>query len=132
MLPYDLEKWEVVKVYHPDLRQPHDKFCICICPKNGWFLYVNSDPPFARKAKAVALELSAHEASFIHKTSFVDTTRLEEINTDDRVVKALKEPERRLGAISPSLKRRIIEAVVDHEALAAGMQAVLLAGETLP
>ncbi|RUV07436.1 hypothetical protein EOA79_04525 [Mesorhizobium sp. M1A.F.Ca.IN.020.03.2.1] len=131
MLPYDIAKWEVVRVFCKDLLPPHDKFCICICPKTGLFLYVNSGLPAGRKARDVALEVRNFEANFLHKTSYIDTTRLEPINTDARVIEALKDPGRRLGQISPSLKKRIIAAVADHGALPVGLEDLVLAGEAL-
>jgi hypothetical protein len=132
LLPYDITKWEVVKVFCKDLFPPHDKFCICICPKSGLFLYVNSNPPAGKKARQVVLEVDNFEAGFLHKTSYIDTTRLEPINTDERVVEALKDKNRRLGHISPSLKGRIVDAVRDHGALAAAYEELLLDGEKKP
>jgi hypothetical protein len=122
----------VVRVFCKDLLPPHDKYCICICPNTGLFLYVNSEQPAAKKARAVVLEIGNFEATFLSHTSYIDTTRLEPINLDDRVVEALKDAKRLYGYISPSLKRKIIEAVVGHGALPEGQEAILLAGETLP
>lgn len=79
--------------------------------------------------RLAALELSNFEASFIKHTSFIDTTRLEPIDSDNRVHDALSDKDRCLGAISPSLRRRIVDAVESHGALPPMLHQLVVDGE---
>jgi hypothetical protein len=125
-----LAKWCVVMVWCAGLPRPHDEFCICICPVRHWYLFINSRPPYTRKARAAAVrinefEVRAHEAAvrinnfelhFLDHESFVDTTVLQRIPAED-ILKAWADDSRRKGSIPPSLRRRIKDAAQPHGVL---------------
>lgn len=128
MPPYNLKKWEIIRVWFHDLKRPHDKFCICICPLRGWFLFINSERPFGRKAKEYAIDLQNYELRCLSHTSYIDTTTLEIID-DDRVNLAMEDEDRFHGLLTPSIKKRVIGAVIAHGALPDEQHTTLLDGE---
>ncbi len=129
MPPYELQKWEVIRVWFPDLARPHDKFCICICPINGWFFFVNSEPPVGRKAKKVAVVLENFEASFLDHTSHIDTTKIQILDFDERVDQALLDRRRNHGLLAPSVRKKIVAAVRGHGALSSAAEEIVFANE---
>lgn len=128
-----LLKWQLIRIWFPELQPKHDKYCICICPKRRWFYFINSNPPFARRAKELALTVSKVEVTPLTKDfSYIDTTVLEEVPDDGRIKTALGNPNCCYGFISPTLRKRIMEAVAAHEALSEEQEdAVLFDGETI-
>lgn len=126
----ELKKWHLVRLWFKELRPQHFKYCICICPKRKWFFFINSDPPLFRKARELALEVSSFEVTPLRKDSFIDTTDLIAVPDDGRVEDALKEDgDGHYGAISPSLKKKLLEKVREHNALTDEQRTAILAGE---
>ena len=111
-----MEKWDVVRVFCDFIPSPHDKFCICICPLRRWFMFINSEPPAFRKARALAVEVSAFEATFLNHTSYIDTTKLMEL-PDDALALAIADAERHHGKTIKTVRDRIIVAVEAHEVM---------------
>lgn len=105
---------------------PHDKFCIVIDEAQGWFLYINSNPPAFRKARAVAVEIENFEGAFLHHNSFVDTTSHETL-TPEEIAAACAEPDRLHGFLIKAVQDRIVAMVSSHEVLAPGPRAAILA-----
>jgi hypothetical protein len=122
---YKLQKWDILHVWCSDLRPAHYKFCICICPERLWFYFINSELPYSRKAREVAVSISNFELHCIKHESFVDTTALAKLALDE-FVKAASSEDGRRGSIPPSLRKRICEAAESHNVLnAEELQAVL-------
>jgi hypothetical protein len=120
-----LNKWDVLLVWCANLPQAHNKYCICIDPAQHWFFFINSSPPYARRAREVAITVAVHEAPFLTHQSYIDTTSIERLHADE-VTAALAEADRRKGRISPTLVNRIKATVQGHGALNADeMSAVL-------
>lgn len=94
-----LQRWEVIRVHRPHLLPPHDKFCVVIDEAQGWFLYINSNPPAFRKARALAVEIENFEGAFLHHNSFVDTTSHETL-TPEEIAAACAEPDRLHGFLA--------------------------------
>lgn len=113
---YKLQKWNIVHVWCADLRPPHHKYCICICPHRHWYLFINSEPPYSRRAKAVVVTIENFELHCIDHRSYVDTTVVQEIPSEE-ILKAIALEEGRRGALPPFLRRRVIEAVGLHDVL---------------
>lgn len=118
MTVLSLVKWSVVMVWCDQLDTPHDKFCICICPHRHWYLFINSKPPFARKAKEVAVELSNFELHFLDHASYVDTTSLQRMDAC-AITTAWGDENRRKGFLPPSVQRKIKAAAQAHGVLSA-------------
>lgn len=112
-----MQKWDVIRVFCDFLVRPHDKFCICICPDQLWFMFINSNPPEFRKARGLAVEIANHEAMFLGHTSYVDTTMLQTEIPAHLVERALRDEGRRHGGLAPFLRTRIIEGVAAHEVM---------------
>ena len=117
-----MQKWDVVRVYCDFLPNPHDKFCICICPENYWFMFVNSEPPVFPKSRNLAVSIENFEAHFLRHTSYVDTTTLVPIS-QALVEGALRDPDRLHGALAPGLRKRIVDAVLNHDVMEPAMWA---------
>lgn len=111
-----MQKWDVLRIYCDFIPNPHDKFCICICPATNRFYFVNSEPPQFRKARELAVSITNFEAHFLSHTSFVDTTNLLTIRST-LVSGALLDEERHHGSIAPSLRQRIRDAAQSHNVL---------------
>jgi hypothetical protein len=125
-----LQKWEMVKVWRPDLRQPHDKYCVCISWERQWFLYFNSQPPQFRKARQHAISVSNFEVQgLLNDTSYMDTTYIVDDLPADYLAAAIADEGRRFGALAPFVRRRICEAVRGHGVLTPEQRNVILAGE---
>ncbi|PBC02523.1 hypothetical protein [Mesorhizobium sp. WSM3860] len=105
-----MQKWEVIRIFCDFLPNPHDKFCICICPQTNLFMFINSDPPQFRKARELAITIDIQEAGFLHHLSYVDTTKLTHI-PKQLVQQALGDPARHHGMIAPFLRTRVRDAV---------------------
>ncbi|MBB99025.1 MAG: hypothetical protein CML67_05755 [Rhodobacteraceae bacterium] len=123
-----MQKWEVIRIYCDHLPEPHDKFCICICPENRWFMFINSRPPMYRKARDMAVSIESHEALFLGHLSFVDTTKLQDDIPDDLVDNALGDPNRNHGVLAPFVRNRIIEGVGSHEVMEPNHRAKVIEG----
>jgi hypothetical protein len=111
-----LNKWDVLLVWCANLDRAHDKFCICIDPAQHWFFFVNSDPPFSRRAREVALTVAVHELPILDHQSYIDTTSIKRLHIEE-VTAALAESRRHKGRISPTLVNRIKATVQGHGAL---------------
>lgn len=111
-----MQKWEVIRIFCDFLQNPHDKFCLCICPESNLFMFFNSDPPQFRKARELAVNVANHEALFLHHLSFIDTTKLETIPAH-LVQAALQAGDRNHGLIAPFVRTRIREGVEAHEVM---------------
>jgi hypothetical protein len=122
----ELLKWHLLRIWFPESRPKHYKYCICICPKRRWFFFIDSEPPFARKAKEIALPVSSYEVTPLTRECYIDTTVLVEVPDDGRIQAALADDKCHYGFISPSLKKRILEAVNAHSALTAEERAAVL------
>lgn len=119
----NMQKWDVVRIYCADLIPPHDKFCICICPDNSLFVFVNSEKPAFRKAKDLAVEIANHEMHFIQHTSYVDTTKL--MAFDAAVVAAAwGDNDRQMGRVAPFIRDRISAGVLAHEVMPESQRAL--------
>jgi len=112
-----LKKWDLLRVYRNDLRQPHDKYCICVCPTKKLFFYINSCPPKFHKKREFALEVENFEITCITKTSYIDTTTLIDDLPEAALNEALSDPKRQHGSVSPTLQQKIIATVRAHNAL---------------
>jgi hypothetical protein len=123
-----LNKWDIVEVWFHDLAKPHFKYCICICPKKEIFFFINSDPPFARKARDVAISVSSYEVNCLRHESYIDTTHYEHF-PDDRVQTALKDDRKHKGPLAPFMRKRIVATVKGHGVLPLGIQALITEGE---
>ncbi|MBL4805970.1 MAG: hypothetical protein JKY31_01620 [Rhodobacteraceae bacterium] len=112
-----MKKWDVVRIYCGFLKQPHDKYCICICPERRWFYFINSEPPQFRKARALAISIENYEAVFLNRVSYVDTTKVEKNLDTDSIDQAITDQDRHCGAIMPTIRERIRGAVGQHNVL---------------
>ncbi len=123
-----LEKWDVIEVWCHDLRKPHYKYCVCICPKDEIFFFINSDLPEFRKAREVAVPVARHETNVTTHDSFIDSTQPKQFQ-DDRVAKAMADPNRYKGPIAPFLRERIVAAAKGHGTLSPAVFSALVYGE---
>lgn len=112
-----LKKWDIIRVWRPDLPRPHDKLCICICPRRHWYFYINSDPPEFRRAREVAIAIDNFEVTCLHHKSYIDTTWMVTDLPQKELDEALGDQRRQYGLISPTLQRRIITTVQAHGVL---------------
>lgn len=111
-----MRKWDVIRVFCDFLTRPHDKFCICICPEQRWFMWFNSEPPQFRKARQIAVQVSNFEAMFLTHTSYLDTTKLVCLS-DDVLAPALADPKRAAGSLPRSIRDRIVVMVESHDVM---------------
>ncbi len=79
-------------------------------------MFVSSDPPQFRKARALAVSINNHEATFLNHTSYVDTTKLQTI-PGHLIDAALIDPDRNHGPLAPFLCTRIIAGVSAHDVM---------------
>lgn len=119
MTSVTLKKWDVVKVYRPDLSPPHDKYCICICPVRLWFFYINSDPPVFRKKRLHAIDVANHELLCLTKpVSYIDTMSvITDLPSSQLHLALIQENGRNYGPIPPTLREKIIATAKAHGAL---------------
>lgn len=111
-----MQKWDVVRIFCPFLPNPHDKYCVCICPIDNRFYFINSEPPQFRRARDLAVSVESYEAHFLNHTSYVDTTNLLRIEAA-LVHGAWAQEDRRCGSIAPFLQNRIKDAAQSHNVL---------------
>jgi hypothetical protein len=123
--PPPLRKWDILEIWVSTLPDPHYKFCICICPIRYLFFFINSDPPYGRRARQVAVHISNFELQCITHDSYVNTTWLPSIAAED-VGNARASERHRRGSVPPSLRARICEAAKSHNVLTADQLAAVL------
>jgi len=117
-----VNKWDIIKVFRPDLPGPHDKLCICICPLRNWYFYINSEPPRFRRAREVAITVENYQIGCITHTSYIDTTIIIDDLPQRQLEEALADEGRHYGSVSPTLRKAIIETVRSHGVLPLEMQ----------
>ncbi|MBL4871887.1 MAG: hypothetical protein JKY41_00450 [Rhodobacteraceae bacterium] len=120
-----MQKWDVVRIYCDDLRTPHDKYCICICPERNWFYFINSEKPEFRKSRELAVSIESYEAVFLNRTSYVDTTTIQKFHSD-QLNDCKSDNDRQCGPLLPAVRARIQVAVGSHNALNAAEVAAVL------
>lgn len=122
-----LQKWEIVRVWRADLRQPHDKFCICLDWVSRSFLYINSEPPQFRKAQESAVMVTNFEVQCLNKPeSYIDTTAIIDDLPEVELQEAVADQDRRHGSIAPFVRERIREAAASNGALTDDERAAIL------
>jgi hypothetical protein len=121
-----MRKWDIWYIWCHDLPTPDNKYCICLCPDNKKFCFISSEPPRARRAREFAIEVTVPQCPILRWTSFIDTTSIILLHPND-VGEALADPARHKGQISPTLKRRIREAVISHGVLNGDEEALVQA-----
>lgn len=89
-------------------------------------MLINSSPPIGRKAQGFALRIESFQATFLTHTSYVDTTRIEVLSEDDRVDKALADPDGHCGPLTPSLRQTMKNLVEEHGSLNPEQQTAVL------
>jgi hypothetical protein len=119
-------KWTVIRIWCPHLLPPHDKYCVVIDAAQGWFFFINSNPPPFRRARNLAIELQSFEASFLTHTSYIDTTKCEWFS-EEIVAEALSDPDRNIGFLIKAVQARILEAVQLHKVLPPDVHSAVLA-----
>jgi hypothetical protein len=122
-----LKKWDVVRVYRPDIIPPHDKFCICIDVEKNWFFYINSKLPPFRKAREVAVAVENFEANFLTHTSYVDVAQIIRDVPEGKLAEALADHSRMHGQLAPFLIERIKESVRIAASLSENEKDIILA-----
>ncbi|CCB67792.1 protein of unknown function [Hyphomicrobium sp. MC1] len=126
-----LQKWHVYHVWCADWIPPHYQYCICVCTIREWFLFINSEPPQGRKARAYAITISNHETHFLKKPES-HTPTAPNTFADDRVAKALENPDNDLGKLAPFLIGRIKCAVETNPSLTDFQRLVMLSDDPVP
>jgi hypothetical protein len=91
-------------------------------------MFINSEPPQFRKARALAVSIAAHEAHFLSHESFVDTTKLQTSIPAHLIDAALADPDRNHGLLAPFLQSRIVEGVSYHEVMEPEYRAKVMEG----
>jgi hypothetical protein len=112
-----LAKWDIIRVWRSDLSCPHDKFCICLCPVNNLFVYINSNPPEFRKKRDAAVEVDNFELNCLSHMSYIDVSSIIDDLPDDELEKAINDSNRCHGPIPPSIRDRIKASVSYHRIL---------------
>lgn len=121
-----MKKWDVIRVYRPDIVPPHDKFCICVCPDLKWFFYFNSNPPPFRKARTVAVEVSNFEAGFLSHASYIDVSQIIDDVPTKELADALSDSSRCHGQLAPFLVAKIRQSVAEAASLTKTQKSVIL------
>lgn len=112
---YTLQKWDILRIYNSEINPPHDKFCICICPDQLWFLYINSEAPNFRKKREFAIEVANHEVICLTKrVSYIDTATIIKDLDYEEIQKVLGDVSRQHGPLMPTIIEKIKYAVAHH------------------
>lgn len=122
-------KWDVLRIWCAHLRQPHEKYCICIDWPRQWFFYINSEPPAFRRARLVAVEVSNFEIQLPKDPSYIDTTTMVTDIDPAAADSADNDYARQLGPLLPTVRQRIVAAVRGHGALDPAFAHAVLDGE---
>jgi hypothetical protein len=79
-------------------------------------MFINSEPPAFRKARALAIQVSSFEATFLQHMSYIDTTKL--MVLDEGVISAaLADPDRSAGRLMTAVRDRIVGMVGSHQVM---------------
>lgn len=124
-----LQKWDVLRAWPPNVG--HSKYAVCVCPNTPLFFYINSEPPPFRRAKAIAIQLEAWQATFLTKPCFLDTAELIQLPTAT-IAQALATPSDCLGPVSPTVRALVVGCVSANNVLTAAQKAIVLLGEVVP
>lgn len=124
--PINLITWHVYHVWCADFLPAHHKYCICLCPINHWFYFIDSNPPLGRKAIQFTETIASFEAHFLTKDSYVATSPVKTF-PDDRVAVALQNPHNDYGRLVQSVIDRIKVAAALNPSLKPDKKAVIAA-----
>lgn len=112
--PAILQKWHFYNLWCQDI--PSDKFSLCVCPTDQWFVFLSSAPPPFKKRAQFACQFENFELTFLKHTSFLDTCDIKLFN-DNRVEQALADPQRCLGPMTPTKLREVRDLVQQNTVL---------------
>ena len=117
--------WDVLTIFTHLPRQPHDKHCICVDPRRREVFFINSEPPFARKARQFAITIANFECAALSKAeSYVDTTDVIVIPEEEWNA-TLRDANRNRGPLLPGVVERIRTAIRRHTQLTANQRQIL-------
>ncbi len=109
-----LSPGDVILIYCRNLKDPHDKFAVCVCPKRKWFFFINSEP---RKRKPDAqVEIRTYELASLDHDSWIDTSSIKSFS-DAELIPAKRDRNRHKGTLSPAVRLKIKKAVREHNRL---------------
>lgn len=91
-------------------------------------MYINSDKPKGRKRAEVAIPLAPHQALFLRKTCFLDTTEFPDLS-QRAVDAAMTDPKNRLGPLAPFIRSAVVNTVRNYGVLEPERRQAVLAGE---
>lgn len=110
-----LSAGDVILIDCQNLKNPHDKFAICVCPTRKWFFFINSKPNvFTPEAQ---VPIRSYELACLDYDSWVDTSKVISFS-DSELIPAKRDKRRHKGALSNAVKLRIKKAVRIHGLLA--------------
>lgn len=98
---------------------------VCVCPKRGWFFYINSAP--YRKVSEVNVEIRNFELPGLpNEISYLDTRRVTRLTAEQVRGGMDKQGSRQLGCLSPTLSGRVKAAIHGHGILPQYQEEVIL------
>jgi hypothetical protein len=89
------------------------KYLICICPKNFFYMVINSDP-FLLSTQA-QLEVTVNDIPCLEHTSYIDTTKLIKLTKMETETPVEANPRKcKKGALSAVVRAKIVTLVAQH------------------
>ena len=99
---------DVLLIYCNYIKPPHDKFCVCICPKRRWFFFINSEP---RRANIGQVAVLPRDLACLDHKSYIDTSKILTFSSGE-----LSKAQHKEG-INPTIRLKIRLAVQAHGVL---------------
>lgn len=108
-----LKAGDVVLIHCLSTNPPKDKFCICLCPTNKLFFFINSKQYWPKDAQIM---VQPHELTFLNHDSWIDTSKVINISQSE-IRNAVKDKNRHKGSLSNLIRLRIKKMIKTHRHL---------------
>ena len=105
---------DVLLVDCQKLKDPHDKFTVCVCPDRKWFFFINSKP--RAMSPEAQVPVRDYELDCLDHDSWIDTSKIIRFS-EAELVHAKRDRQRHKGPLSNAIKLRIKKKIGEHGVL---------------
>ena len=102
---------DVVLIDCQKLKNPHDKFTVCVCPTRKWFFFINSKPRTLSPDAQVPIH--DYELDCLDHDSWIDTSKIISFS-EAELVSARRDRQRHKGPLSNVIKLRLKKRIREH------------------
>lgn len=103
---------DVIRIRANFTNPPKPKYLICVCPKNCYYLVINSEP--YQLAAEAQLRVTKGEIGALEHTSYIDTAKLVKLTRMETQGAVDADPRCQRGSLLPVLRTRVRALIEKH------------------